>query len=190
MSLPNKLTMFRIFLIPALLLTYFLRNTLGMDMFWIMGIIFVVASITDYFDGKIARSRGIVTTFGKFMDPLADKLLVISALLVLTDAYQSGFPQLWMPFWIPLLVIARELIVTSIRLVAVGHGNIIAASKLGKYKTAVTMLMISYYYFLMPLQIQVISIIGYVLVSLAVLLTVVSGYDYFMKNKKIIFESI
>jgi len=190
MNLPNKLTMFRIILIPVFVVLYLFRANIGGSVFYILGVVFVIASLTDYFDGKIARSRGLVTTFGKFIDPLADKLLVMAALLVLAD-YNTLGNGYWMPFWVPLLILSRELIVTSIRLVAVGEGKIIAASKLGKYKTAVTMVTITYYLFLAGLaSSMILTIIAIVLTSLSILLTIVSGVDYFNKNKKIILESI
>jgi CDP-diacylglycerol--glycerol-3-phosphate 3-phosphatidyltransferase len=158
----------------------------------IIGILFILASITDYLDGKIARSRNIVTTFGKFVDPLADKLLVLGSLLLLADYYsinQDGTLYMWMPFWVVLIVLARELIVTSIRLVAVGEGIVLHASKWGKYKTATTMVTIVYYFFLMPLNNNIINAIGLALLILSVLLTIGSGVDYFAKNKKIILKS-
>jgi len=189
MNLPNKLTLLRMILVPALIVLYLLKGLIGNSVLWIMGIVFVIASLTDYFDGKIARKNDMITTFGKFMDPLADKLLVISALMVLSDNFRF-IPSMWLPFWIPVIIIARELIVTSIRLVAVGEGKIIAASNLGKYKTAVTMVAIIWYFFLMPLNLDWIHIIGYVLIGSSVLLTIVSGVDYFYKNRKIILESV
>ncbi len=190
MNLPNKLTMFRIVLIPVFIVLYLLRDLIGNATFYILGVVFVIASLTDYFDGMIARSRNLVTTFGKFMDPLADKLLVMAALLVLGDYFISS-EGMWMPFWVPLIVLSRELIVTSIRLVAVGAGKVIAASKLGKYKTATTMLTIIYYLFLMDLSSNsIVSSIGISLTSLSVLLTLISGVDYFNKNKHIILESV
>ncbi len=195
MNLPNKLTMLRILIIPAIVLIYVLRNAIGSEglSFLIMGILFILASITDYFDGKIARSRNIVTTFGKFIDPLADKLLVLGTLMVFSDFYATNYQgsiTMWMPFWVVLIILARELIVTSIRLVAVGGGIILHASKWGKYKTAFTMMTIVFYFFVMPVDNFVINIIGIVMVSISVLLTIGSGVDYFMKNKHIILESI
>ncbi|XFA99211.1 CDP-diacylglycerol--glycerol-3-phosphate 3-phosphatidyltransferase [Candidatus Izemoplasma sp. B36] len=193
MNLPNKLTMLRILLIPIIIVVYVLRNYIGDLTFTIMGIIFIVASITDYFDGKIARSRKIVTTFGKFMDPLADKLLVLGSLMMLADYYsinQNGTLFMWLPFWIVFIILARELIVTSIRLVAVGEGRILHASILGKYKTAFTMVTIIYYFFLMPLDILTLNIVGVVLISISLILTIGSGFDYLVKNKDIILESI
>ncbi|MGD9909936.1 MAG: CDP-diacylglycerol--glycerol-3-phosphate 3-phosphatidyltransferase [Candidatus Izemoplasmatales bacterium] len=190
MNLPNKLTMFRIILIPVFVVLYIIRDYIGNSVFYLLGVVFVIASLTDYFDGKIARSRGLVTTFGKFIDPLADKLLVMAALLVLSDFFTFGSGY-WMPFWVPLVILSRELIVTSIRLVAVGEGKIIAASKMGKYKTAVTMLTITYYLFLTGFAgTAVFDIIAIILTSASIILTIVSGVDYFNKNKKIILESI
>lgn len=189
MNLPNKLTMFRIIIIPLMVIIYLCKSVFLSNTFWILGVLFVVASLTDYFDGKIARKRNIVTTFGKFIDPLADKLLVMAALLILSDNQFSN-SNMWMPFWVPVIILAREFIVTSIRLVAVGGGKIIAASKLGKYKTAITMATIIFYFFVMPFNIGWINIIGISLTIVSVLMTLVSGVDYFLKNKAIILESI
>ncbi|MFA5037671.1 MAG: CDP-diacylglycerol--glycerol-3-phosphate 3-phosphatidyltransferase, partial [Candidatus Izemoplasmatales bacterium] len=169
MSLPNKLTLFRVVLIPVMVIIYLLRNYLAGSTFWLMGAIFVIASFTDFLDGYIARKHNIVTTLGKFMDPLADKLLVMTALLILADLYASGMTQMWMPFWVPLIVLSRELIVTSIRLIAVGDGKVIAASKLGKYKTASTMIAISVYLFIIPFNILAFNIIAWVLMGVAVI---------------------
>ncbi|MCK4552357.1 MAG: CDP-diacylglycerol--glycerol-3-phosphate 3-phosphatidyltransferase [Tenericutes bacterium] len=193
MNLPNKLTMLRILLIPIIVVIYYLRDYIGDLTFIIIGILFIIASITDYLDGKIARSRNLVTTFGKFVDPLADKLLVLGSLLILANFYtinQNGTLFMWMPFWIVFIILARELIVTSIRLVAVGEGIILHASIWGKYKTAFTMVTVIYYFFLMPLDIVSLNIIGVVLISISLLLTIWSGIDYFKKNKEIILKSI
>jgi len=188
MSIPNQLTLFRVIMIPVMIVVYLFRQIFGSNVFWIMGVLFLVASFTDYLDGYIARKQNIVTTFGKFMDPLADKLLVMTALLILTDV-NHFMPQMWMPFWIPIVILARELIVTSIRLVAVGDGLIIAASQLGKYKTASTMAAITIYFILLPLDIPFINYIGWGMMGIAVFMTVLSGTDYFIKNKKIILQT-
>lgn len=192
MTLPNKLTILRMFMIIIFLVIYSLIGIIGDATVYILGSIFVLASITDFFDGYIARKHNLVTTFGKFIDPLADKLLVISALFVLSDLYaKAGFTMTyWMPFWVVLIIVIRELMVTSIRLVALGDGLVVAASNLGKYKTFATMATITYYFFIMPIDTQIIQVIGIVLVSISVLLTLVSGIDYFMKNKSIITKSI
>lgn len=192
MNLPNKLTILRMLIIPIIVVIYILRNTIGDVTLIVMGVLFVIASVTDFFDGYLARKRDQVTTFGKFMDPLADKLLVLGTLLMLADyyaVYYLGSITMWMPFWVVLIILARELIVTSIRLVAVGEGIILHASKWGKYKTAFTMITIVYYFFIMPLNIPVINLIGIGLVMISVLLTIGSGADYFIKNKGIILKT-
>lgn len=194
MNLPNKLTMIRIIIIPFIVIVFIFNDKFNNNLgFYIMGVLFILASITDYFDGKIARKRNIVTTFGKFMDPLADKLLVTTALIILTTFYYTnnvGGYFMWMPFWVLLIVITRDLIVTSIRLVAINEGTVVAAKMSGKLKTAVTMVALTYYFFIMPLNIQVLTIIGIVLTMIFVILTVYSAIDYFLKNKDIIFKEI
>lgn len=144
LNLPNKLTLFRIILVIILMLVSVIDGLckisgefLGIStVFWIMNAIFIIASITDKLDGYIARSRNQVTTFGKFLDPLADKILVISALVILVG-YQK------IPSWIPIIVLAREFIVSGYRLIAVEKGGkVIAASIWGKLKTVTQMIAI------------------------------------------------
>ena len=130
MNTPNKLTLVRILLIPVFLIL--LYCPFPGNRYVALGI-FIVASLTDALDGHLARSRGQITDFGKFMDPLADKLLVIAAMLYFVEQWQ-------MPAWVLLLVIAREFAVTALRLVAVDNGRVIAAGIAGKVKTVVTML--------------------------------------------------
>jgi CDP-diacylglycerol--glycerol-3-phosphate 3-phosphatidyltransferase len=138
MNLPNKLSFMRVLLVPVLVIVYYIKvdpfQAVITQDFWLkfLAPIFVVAAFTDFLDGYIARKYNLVTTFGKFIDPLADKLIVMAALLVLNDA---GI----IPIWITVVILSREFIVTGIRLIAVGEGKVIAASKLGKYKTASTM---------------------------------------------------
>lgn len=193
MTLPNKLTLGRMAMILVFIGLYLLKDVIGQPLLmYILGAIFVIASLTDFFDGYLARKHNIVTTFGKFMDPLADKLLVIAALMVLNELYAlNGFSMTyWMPFWVVLIVVMRELLVTAIRLVAMDDGKVIAAGPLGKYKTFATMITITYYFFLMPLDTYIVQIIGIIMVAISVLLTLVSGFDYFIKNKSIITKSI
>ncbi|MCF7923507.1 MAG: CDP-diacylglycerol--glycerol-3-phosphate 3-phosphatidyltransferase [Candidatus Izimaplasma sp.] len=192
MNLPNKLTLGRMFMIIIFIILYLLKDTIGEIYIYILGGVFVIAALTDYFDGYLARKNNMVTTFGKFVDPLADKLLVITALVVLSDIYAlSGYTlSFWMPFWVVLVVVIRELLVTSIRLVAMEDGKVVAASKLGKYKTFITMATLTYYFFIMPIDTEIINIIGIILVSISVFFTVISGIDYFIKNKSIITKSI
>ena len=144
MNLANKLTIFRIILVPVLMFVPIIDHLVGIQgellgvptAFWIMNIIFIIASITDKLDGYIARSRNQVTTFGKFLDPLADKILVISALIILVEYGK-------IPSWIPIIVLAREFIVSGYRLVAVEKGGkVIAASIWGKLKTVTQMIAI------------------------------------------------
>lgn len=140
MNLPNKLTIFRIILVPIMVLIPFLGITgdwNGISIsFLIMDAIFIIASITDKLDGYIARSRQQVTTFGKFLDPLADKILVLAAMLILVENNH-------LPAWIPIIVLTREFIVSGYRLVAVEKGGkVIAASVWGKLKTVTQMIAI------------------------------------------------
>jgi len=144
MNLANKLTIFRILLVPVIMLIPIIDNLVGIPgeflkistAFWIMNIIFIVASITDKLDGYIARSRNQVTTFGKFLDPLADKILVLTAMVMLVEMDK-------IPAWIPSIVLAREFIVSGYRLIAVEKGGkVIAASIWGKLKTVTQMIAI------------------------------------------------
>ena len=144
MNLANKLTIFRIILVPVIMIIPIIDSLVGIPgeflgistAFWIMNIIFIIASLTDKLDGYIARSRNQVTTFGKFLDPLADKILVLSALIILVEYWK-------IPSWIPIIVLAREFIVSGYRLIAVEKGGkVIAASIWGKLKTVTQMIAI------------------------------------------------
>lgn len=182
MNLPNKLSMFRVILVPVLVVFYYLYVELSNDLFaYFLAPIFIVASLTDFLDGYIARSRNLVTVFEKFIDPLADKLIVMAALIILNALGH-------IPIWVTIVILSREFIVTGIRLVAVGEGKVIAASKLGKYKTASTM--VGLVLMLLFPYLAVLTDIGLWIVYLGTVLTVVSGVDYFIKNKEIILKSI
>lgn len=140
MNLPNKLTIFRIILVPIMVIIPFLainQEVMGIPLKWIIvDLIFIIASITDKLDGYIARSKNQVTTFGKFLDPIADKILVISAMILLVEDGR-------LPSYIPIIVLAREFVVSGYRLIAVEKGGeVIAASKWGKLKTVTQMLAI------------------------------------------------
>lgn len=181
MTIPNALTLFRIALIP---LFWILAVSSVPAMRWCALIIFIIATFTDFLDGKIARKTGKITSFGKIMDPLADKLLVISALVIfITQGRISGIPVM--------LIIARELAVTSLRVVAIENGKVMAADKSGKWKAAAQLS----YVILMLLHIANYSFIPYpyIIENIAIWLTVVitlwSGVDYFYKNIKIIKSS-
>ena len=137
MNLPNKLTLFRIILVPIMVIIPFLgieKDILGIPLtYLIIDIIFIIASVTDKLDGYLARKNNQVTTFGKFLDPLADKILVLAAMIMLVEMEK-------LPAWIPIIVLAREFVVSGYRLVAVEKGGkVIAASKWGKLKTVTQM---------------------------------------------------
>lgn len=188
MSLPNKLTFLRIIIIPVMLIIYNIpylsNNTIFLDMSYanfINFILFMLASITDFLDGNIARSRNLVTTFGKFADPLADKMLVFTAMAFFVAGGQ-------LPVWVFVLIIIREFMVSGIRLVAVENGNVIAASNLGKIKTAVTMVALTVMFWY---QISdVVLLISQIGMYIACAITIISGIEYFWKNKGSILESI
>ena len=172
MNLPNKLTMFRVILIPFFVV-FLLVDITTYDK-WIALAIFIVASLTDLLDGKIARKYNLVTNFGKFMDPLADKLLVCSALICLVSLGKIAA-------WMVIVIIAREFIISGFRLIASDNGVVIAASYWGKFKTTFQMVMIC----LMIADIPQISLVTDIVMWAAVILTVVSLVDYLMKNKDV-----
>ncbi len=189
MNLPNKLSMFRVVLVPVLVLFYYLEKWTGNTGLYLyfLAPIFAVASITDFLDGYIARKNNLVTVFGKFVDPLADKLIVMAALLVLTNPFNlSGIPSIGI--WIPIVILSREFIVTGIRLICVGEGNVIAASNLGKYKTASTM--VALVLLLLGPYLEILGDIGIWVLYVGVILTIVSGVDYFIKNKETLTKSM
>lgn len=172
MNLPNKLTMFRVILIP-LFVVFMLVDITAIDK-WIALAIFIIASLTDLLDGKIARKYNLVTNFGKFMDPLADKLLVCSALICLVALER-------IPAWIVIVIIAREFIISGFRTLAADNGVVIAASYWGKFKTTFQMVMIC----LMIADIEALQIVTSVVMWIALALTVISLIDYLMKNKDV-----
>ncbi len=177
MNLPNKLTVFRVILIPFFVV-FMLVDIFGYADKYIALAIFIVASLTDLLDGKIARKYNLVTDFGKFMDPLADKLLVCSALICLID---NPIPR-----WIVLIIIARDFIISGFRLVASDNGRVIAAGMWGKVKTTVQMIMIIWLILFMDEGIKVCNIIGQVLIYIALILTLVSLIDYLVRNRDVL----
>jgi CDP-diacylglycerol--glycerol-3-phosphate 3-phosphatidyltransferase len=203
MNLPNKLTVARVCAIPLIIIVSLIPFFSSVVLFGSPGnevtlesilvlVIFALASFTDFLDGHIARKHNLITDFGKFMDPLADKLLVLTALIYLLErgrfqvfGFQLGF--------VITIILAREFIVTGIRLIAADNNMVIAASKLGKAKTvsqmiAIILLLVNNYPFTLfgTLGREVTAL---VLISLAGLLTLVSGLDYFIKNRSIILRS-
>lgn len=176
MNLPNKLTMFRVVLIPFFVL-FMLVDITSVDK-WIALAIFIIASLTDLLDGKIARKYNLVTNFGKFMDPLADKLLVCAALICLVELSV-------IPSWIVIIIISREFIISGFRLIASDNGVVIAASYFGKFKTTFQMVMIC----LMIADIEALNILTTIVMWIALVLTVVSLIDYLVKNKDVMKET-
>ncbi len=178
MNLPNKLTIFRVVLIP--LFVFFLLYP-GFEGYgnYIATVIFIGASLTDFADGKIARKYNLVTNFGKFMDPLADKLLVCAAMICLIETGQLAS-------WIVIVIISREFIISGFRLVASDNGVVIAANYWGKFKTTFQMLMIIV--LVLDINHPVFDLLGVVLTYIALLLTIISLVDYVWKNKDVLKE--
>ena len=174
MNLPNKLTVLRVLMVPFFVL-FMLTDLGGVANKWIALAIFVVASLTDLLDGKIARKYNLVTNFGKFMDPLADKLLVCSALICLSNV---------IPKWIVIIIISRELIISGFRTIAADNGIVIAASYWGKIKTVCQMLMIIW--LILDLELPFYHLIGQVLIYVSLILTIISLADYIAKNKEVL----
>jgi len=186
MNLPNKLTVFRIILIPVFILILTLPyqwltinvSDVALPMNWLIAaIVFAVASVTDFLDGKIARSQHLVTNFGKFADPLADKLLVLTALIFLTS---FGV----VPAWMTAVIVIRELAITGLRtLIVENNGQILAAQMPGKIKTFSQMFAIFFLY-LKNIPFAFLGFpIGDVLLWIAVIFTIYSGIDYFWQNR-------
>ncbi|NLO84462.1 MAG: CDP-diacylglycerol--glycerol-3-phosphate 3-phosphatidyltransferase [Clostridiales bacterium] len=175
MNLPNKLSILRIALIPFILLTLYVDTAASNTMALLL---FVAASFTDWLDGYLARKNDIVTNFGKFLDPIADKLLVLSTMIGLCG---MGY----IPAWACVVVLFRELSVDGLRLVAVEQRRVIAASKLGKLKTVTQMFMLIAF-LLQNIGLMNQPIIPQILMWAAVFMTLLSGVDYFIKNKDVL----
>ncbi|MBE5747081.1 MAG: CDP-diacylglycerol--glycerol-3-phosphate 3-phosphatidyltransferase [Clostridiales bacterium] len=201
MNLPNKITLSRIFMIPVFVAVFFLDGVLpdikGMPIAYaIAAAIFAIAACTDFIDGHIARSRGLVTNLGKFLDPIADKVLVSTAmilLLAMKDILLRGWSygeELYIALAVCICVImARELIISAFRQIAATTGLVLAADKLGKYKT--TFQDVSIVVLLVSASVfgkvgEVLCIIGLVLFAIATVLTVWSGISYVVKNKQVL----
>ena len=170
MNTANKLTLCRVVMIPIFIVLLYLEFA---GHLWVALAVFILASVTDFVDGYVARHYDQVTDFGKFMDPLADKLLVMSAMVWFVEVG-------WMPAWAFFIVIARELAVTGLRLVAVEQGLVIAAGKSGKVKTAYTMVCIC---LLLAIPNETLRL---VCVAVILVTTVYSGVEYFVKNRQVI----
>lgn len=177
MNLPNKLTLLRVVLIPVFVVLLLLEGGQNYTLRIAALIVFCIASFTDFLDGQIARRNNLVTNFGKFMDPLADKLLVCSALICMIELGQ-------LPSWYVITVIAREFIISGFRLVAADNGIVIAASWWGKFKTTFQMLTV----ILLILNIPALHTVTLIIAGIAFVLTLVSLLDYIAKNSKVITE--
>ena len=185
MNLPNKLTTFRVVLIPFFVF-FAMTDVAGAASKWIALGIFIVASLTDFADGYIARKYHLVTNFGKFMDPLADKLLVSAAMICFVELQR-------MPAWIVLIIIAREFIISGFRLIAAEQGVVIAAGWWGKFKTAFQMFMVIFMIIELALadmevQLGALTIAADVLMYISLALTLISMVDYVAKNKAVLKE--
>lgn len=187
MNLPNKLTVFRMLLIPIFIIllvipTYSAVNVMGAIVpitHVLATIVFIIASLTDLLDGKIARARHLVTNFGKFADPLADKLLVMTALIFLVQFNKA-------PAWIIAIIVIRELAITGLRLLIVeNNGKVLAAAYPGKIKTTTQMIAIIFFYlndaFFSPLHVSFATIMLWI----ALIFTIYSGIDYFVQNRSV-----
>lgn len=177
MNLPNKITMIRIILIPFFV--FFMLTDFVPYSQYIAAAVFIIASLTDTLDGYLARKYNLVSNFGKFVDPLADKLLVCSALVCFV-----ALPDNPMPAWGVIVIISRDFIISGFRLVASDAGVVIAASWWGKIKTVVQMLMSIL--LIVNFDGEIINIVEYVFIYAAILLTVVSLVDYLWKNWKVL----
>ena len=178
MNLPNKLTILRIILIPVLVVFLLLPVTGEADR-WIATAIFIVGSLTDFLDGKIARAKNLITNFGKLMDPLADKLLVCSALVCLVALNR-------VPAWVVIVIIAREFTISGVRQVAAEQGRVIAASYWGKFKTFFQMIMIICMIVDLGTLFPQLAIVTDILMWIAFALTLISMLDYLIKNRDVI----
>jgi CDP-diacylglycerol--glycerol-3-phosphate 3-phosphatidyltransferase len=175
MNLPNKLTVARVVMIPFFV--FFLLFDPANETFkWIALALFIIASLTDMLDGKIARKYNLITDFGKFMDPLADKLLVCSAMIGLIELGR-------IPSWIVIIIIAREFVISGFRLIAADNGKVIAASYWGKFKTTFQMIMVIL--MIANLPIGWLQVLTQIIMWIALALTIISLIDYLVKNKDV-----
>ena len=177
MNLPNKLTILRVIMIPFFVAALLYDGGANQNMCYVAAALFIIASLTDMLDGKIARKYNLVTNFGKFMDPLADKLLVCSALICMIELRE-------LPAWMVIIIISREFIISGFRLVASDNGVVIAASYWGKFKTTFQMIGVV----LLIFNIPALSTLTTIIVWIALALTVISLVDYIVKNAGVLTE--
>lgn len=177
MNLPNKLTVLRVIMIPFFVVSLLAFDGSSRILRNVAAAIFIVASLTDLLDGKIARKYNLVTNFGKFMDPLADKLLVCAALICLVELRQ-------LPAWMVIIIVSREFIISGFRLVAAEQGIVIAASYWGKFKTTFQMIAV----ILLIINLPVLNLVTVLCTWVALILTIISLVDYIAKNHKVLTE--
>ena len=177
MNLPNELTILRVIMIPFFVAALLYDGGANQNMRYVAAALFIIASLTDMLDGKIARKYNLVTNFGKFMDPLADKLLVCSALICMIELRE-------LPAWMVIIIISREFIISGFRLVASDNGVVIAASYWGKFKTTFQMIGVV----LLIFNIPALSTLTTIIVWIALALTVISLVDYIVKNAGVLTE--
>ena len=175
MNTPNKLTVLRVIMVPIFVL-FLLTGWGGSANRYICFVLFAGASVTDWFDGYLARKNNLVTDFGKFMDPLADKLLVCSALICMIELGR-------LPAWMVVIIIAREFIISGFRLIAAEKGVVIAANYWGKFKTATQMIMIIL--LILDIQMPFFRILTQILIWASLILTVISLVTYILDNKSV-----
>ena len=176
MTTASKITLIRVAFIPMYIICMYLSNGVPGPWMWLSLALFIIASLTDYVDGYIARKYNQVTDFGKFLDPLADKLLVIAAMAILTE--WGRFPA-----WALMIVLTREFAVTGLRLVAVQKGTVIAAGWSGKVKTASTMIGLCFW-----MGFPTDPILGWIVTGIIVVTTLYSGVEYFIQNWKCLWD--
>ena len=177
MNLPNKLTVLRVIMIPFFVAALLYDGGANQNIRYVAAALFIIASLTDMLDGKIARKYNLVTNFGKFMDPLADKLLVCSALICMIELRE-------LPAWMVIIIISREFIISGFRLVASDNGVVIAASYWGKFKTTFQMIGVV----LLIFNIPALSMVTTIVIWIALALTVISLVDYVVKNAGVLTE--
>ncbi|OON99595.1 MAG: CDP-diacylglycerol--glycerol-3-phosphate 3-phosphatidyltransferase [Epulopiscium sp. Nele67-Bin004] len=185
MNIANKLTMLRIVLVFVFMFVIWVPMFPLETTLWVALAIFIVASVTDFLDGYLARKLNLVTNLGKFMDPLADKMLVTAAMIALIDL-GTLVPNGVLPAWIVLLILLREFAISGVRLVAANHNIVVAANNLGKIKTVLQMAMIIVY--LCPYSNAILQTVAIVLAYLALILTLLSGGKYLIDNKHVFSE--
>ena len=201
MNLPNKITIFRICLIPLIMIAYgipswnntpmFVGTNLTVANFIILLLIFIGA-ISDFLDGMIARKYNLVTNFGKFLDPIADKLLVVTGFVILVDQYTKNGTNLFQ-WWMLAIVLAREFIVSGVRLIAVENNRVIAASMWGKIKTTVQLITLLYLFIgagKKEPRTTLYELVGLLLIYATLVATVFSGWEYISKNKDVLLEQV